>query len=61
MKPGDLFLICSDGLSGMVSDREIADMLGAGGELPALCKRLVDLANEKGGHDNVTVVLARAS
>ena len=58
--PGDLFLICSDGLSGMVSDQEVADILGAGGELPALCKRLVDLANEKGGHDNVTVVLARA-
>jgi len=59
--PGDLFLICSDGLSGMISDQDVADVLGAGGELPALCKRLVDLANEKGGHDNVTVVLARAS
>lgn len=57
--PGDLFLICSDGLNGMLSDREIADSLGKGGELPELCKRLVDLANEKGGHDNVTVVLAR--
>ena len=57
--PGDLFLICSDGLSGMMSDQEIADALGAGGDLPALCKRLVDSANEKGGHDNVTAVLAR--
>ena len=59
LEPGDLFLICSDGLSGMMSDQEIADILGAGGELPALCRRLVDRANEKGGHDNVTVVLAR--
>ena len=59
VSPGDLFLICTDGLSGMVPDQEIADVLGAGGALPALCKRLVDIANEKGGHDNVTVVLAR--
>ena len=43
----------------MMSDQEIADILGTGGDLPALCKRLVDSANEKGGHDNVTVVLAR--
>jgi protein phosphatase len=59
--PGDLFLICSDGLSGMVPDQEIADILGPGGDLPGLCRRLVDCANGKGGHDNVTVVLARAS
>ena len=57
--PDDLFLICSDGLTGMVGDQEIADVLGGGGELPALCKRLVDLANEMGGNDNITVVLAR--
>ena len=61
VNPGDLFLICSDGLSGMLSDPEISEVLGKGGDLPALCKRLVDLANEKGGHDNVTVVLARAT
>ena len=61
LEPDDLFLICSDGLSGMMSDQEIADILGAGGELPALCRRLVDLANDKGGHDNVTVVLARTT
>ncbi len=57
--PGDLLLICSDGLTGMVSDLEIADILGTAGKLPAACKQMVDLANEKGGHDNVTVVLAR--
>jgi len=57
---GDLFLICSDGLSGMISDDEIAGILRQAGDLPAACKQLVDLANEKGGHDNVTVVLARA-
>ena len=57
---GDLFLICSDGLSGMITDDDMAAIVRDGGDLPALCKRLVDLANEKGGHDNVTVVLARA-
>ena len=57
--PGDLFLICSDGLNGMISDQEIADTLNTDTDLSELCRRLVDLANEKGGHDNVTVVLAR--
>jgi len=57
---GDLFLVCSDGLSGMITDDDMAGILRDGGDLAALCKRLVDLANEKGGHDNVTVVLARA-
>ena len=60
MAGGDLFLICSDGLSGMITDDDIAAIIRDGGDLPELCKRLVDLANEKGGHDNVTVVLARA-
>ncbi len=59
MEPGDMLLICSDGLTGMMEDQEIADVLSRGGELPALCKQLVDRANEKGGKDNVTVVLAR--
>lgn len=56
----DLFLLCSDGLSGMVADDEIAEMLRTAEDLPAACKALVARANEKGGHDNVTVVLARA-
>ena len=55
---GDLFLICSDGLSGMVSDDEIAALLRGGRTLSDTCKCLVDLANEKGGNDNITVVLA---
>ena len=56
---GDLFLLCSDGLSGMIPDDLISQLLGQGGELEAMSKRLVALANEKGGHDNITVVLAR--
>jgi protein phosphatase len=57
---GDLFLICSDGLTSMASDAEIADTLTHGDDdLQATCGRLVALANRKGGHDNITVVLTR--
>lgn len=59
--PNDLFLLCSDGLSSMAPDEVIAPFLQAGGDLPAMAKRLVDMANERGGHDNVTVVLARCT
>ncbi len=57
---GDLFLICSDGLSSMVADDEIATHLRQVTDLSATCKALIDLANVRGGHDNITVVLARA-
>jgi protein phosphatase len=56
---GDLFLICSDGLSSMVSDEDIVAYLREVTDLEAAAKGLVDLANARGGHDNVTVVLAR--
>jgi len=55
----DRFLFCSDGLTTMLSDEEIEE-LAAGHEDPQdLCRALIDLANEKGGVDNVTVVVAR--
>ncbi len=56
----DLFLLCSDGLSSMAPDEEIVAILRQTGDLATIAKALVDLANDKGGHDNVTVVLARA-
>ncbi len=57
IRPGDRFLLCSDGLWGEVSDPEIGAVLGA--ELPERAvRRLVDLANERGGPDNVTVQIA---
>lgn len=60
-QPGDLLLLCSDGLHGLVPDAEIEAILleqdTAG--LDAVARRLVDLANERGGTDNVSVVLAR--
>jgi serine/threonine protein phosphatase PrpC len=60
-RAGDLYLLCSDGLCGYVSDEETERILRFGlaqGLAPAaLCKQLVDLANAYGGHDNVTVQL----
>jgi protein phosphatase len=61
-RPGDLMLLCSDGLTDAVADAEIAGMLvEAGGDLAATVDRLIGRANERGGPDNVTVVLVRWS
>ena len=58
--PGDLYLLCSDGLTSMLSDQDIATNIGRTGQgLPALARQLVDLANAQGGYDNVSVVLVR--
>jgi protein phosphatase len=54
---GDLYLLCSDGLTTMLSDRDIKERLGAGKPLEETCRRLVADANARGGFDNVTVVL----
>jgi len=60
-KKGDGFLFCSDGLTTMLSDEEIRDSVTASADKDAegLCQSLVDLANEKGGVDNITVVFVR--
>ena len=58
IEAGDLYLICSDGLTIMVGDEEILDLVtGAGGDLDAAAESLVAAANAAGGEDNVTVVL----
>jgi PPM family protein phosphatase len=57
VQPGDLYLLCSDGLTGMLSDNEIRDRLGSGYSLHEICRALVNEANARGGLDNVTVVL----
>ncbi len=61
--PGDLFLFCTDGLSGMVSEADLKTALREGetGALEALCDRLISLAHEGGGLDNITVALVRLS
>lgn len=58
-QPGDIVLLCSDGLTDMLVDEEIAAILSTGGTLAGLCARLVDAANAAGGRDNVSVVLTR--
>ncbi len=56
---GDLFLLCSDGLTDMVDDQEISQVLGMSADLPLKSEHLIDMAKKAGGKDNVTVVLAK--
>jgi PPM family protein phosphatase len=55
--PGDVFLLCSDGLTTMVSDEDILRIVAGAGNLDEAAKALVKAANRGGGEDNVTVVL----
>lgn len=57
VEAGDLYLLCSDGLTTMLSDRDIKERLGGGWGLEEISKGLIADANAKGGFDNVTVVL----
>ena len=59
--PGDLYLMCSDGLSDMLDDEAIAQLMQSGDSLAATCQSLIDAANDAGGKDNISVILARAS
>lgn len=59
--PGDLFLMCSDGLSDMLDDAAIAQILTGEGTLEQKSVQLVDAANANGGRDNISVLLAQAS
>ncbi len=61
LAPGDVFVLCSDGLSGMVPDERIAEVVrGYPKDLRGAAQALVDAANEGGGQDNVTCVLVQA-
>lgn len=61
-EPGDLYLLCSDGLNDMVEDADIERALRAGaGDLPGAAQQLVRMANDNGGRDNVTVILVRVA
>src|SRR5439155_174961 len=59
VRKGDVLVLCSDGLSGQVKKEEIAEIVTRERDLQEACDRLIALANERGGPDNVTVVLAR--
>jgi PPM family protein phosphatase len=61
VEPGDIYLMCSDGLSDMVDDQGIAAILGNDAPLEQKVAQLVDAANANGGRDNISVLLARAS
>jgi protein phosphatase len=58
LRPGDMVLLSTDGLHGLLADEEMAEIAST---LPAeeAVQRLIKLANERGGHDNITVVIAR--
>ena len=56
---GDVYLICSDGLTGMVAESEVADILVNRSSLEQAGRALIDAANRAGGRDNITVVLFR--
>jgi protein phosphatase len=59
LQQGDMLLLCSDGLSGMVRADEIREALVSAEEPVDACKMLTDRANQAGGHDNITVVVVR--
>ncbi|MGD8860790.1 MAG: Stp1/IreP family PP2C-type Ser/Thr phosphatase [Myxococcales bacterium] len=55
VRPGDRFLLCSDGLHGYVEEREVGDLLA--GTVEEAAQRAIDLANQRGGRDNITAVV----
>jgi protein phosphatase len=59
LRKGDLYLICSDGLTTMLTDPDIKSRLASGKPLDEICRSLIAAANERGGVDNITVVIAR--
>src|SRR5439155_3461634 len=59
LRSGDLLLLCSDGLSNKLKDTEMREIVGNTQELPDSCRQLIDLANKRGGEDNITVIVVR--
>jgi protein phosphatase len=57
LQPGDRVLLCSDGLSNLVSEAELAAALAEERDLPACCQSLLALALDRGAPDNVTIVI----
>jgi PPM family protein phosphatase len=60
LEPGDILLLCSDGLTREVPEHRISAILRGSGIPEELCQHLIDAANDSGAHDNVTAVLVRA-
>ena len=58
IQPGDVFLLCSDGLNSMIGDEQIGEILSGHRDDPVqACRALIDAANEHGGDDNITVIV----
>jgi PPM family protein phosphatase len=55
--PGDRYLLCSDGLTGMVTDEELRELVAQPGDLEKICGDLIAAANQRGGIDNITAIL----
>ncbi len=60
LDPGDTLLICSDGLTDLVWNDEIGEIIRTKGSFKAAAQELVDTANQRGGHDNITIILISA-
>lgn len=60
VRPGDRLLLCSDGLTGMLKDREIGKILWETADRERACRLLIERANEEGGKDNITAVIVDA-
>jgi protein phosphatase len=58
-EPADVFLLCSDGLANMLEDNEILEVVRGAQRFEDVPQRLVDLANERGGDDNITVIVVQ--
>jgi len=54
---GDRYLLCSDGLTGMLSDEDLRALVAPPAELEKICGDLIAAANQRGGHDNITAIL----
>lgn len=61
LRNGDTFVLCSDGLSGKMTETEMRDIVDSSTDFPEAATRMIAIANERGGEDNITVVLARVS
>lgn len=59
LRKGDVLIMCSDGLSGLVKNDDILRIVTGATDLVTACKELIDLANERGGPDNITCIVAR--
>jgi protein phosphatase len=61
IRSGDVYLLCSDGLTGMVPEEEILKLVTESDDIDKACQQLIDAANERGGLDNVTAILVKTT